>query len=227
MNDGMRSTPLTPSYTRGIGYQAGLLGGMAMLVSIVLMLGEHGTREDINARIAEDRSAMLSQVLPAEMHDNNPLETVATLEHNPFGGDPAVFLASQNGRMTGAAFEVIGKGYSGDIVLLLGVRTNGEISGVRTVTHAETPGLGDKIEIAKSDWVTHFNGLSLHNTPEQQWAVKKDGGRFDQFTGATITPRAVVNAVHEGLKVFEQQREYLQSVVADANANTAVTEEIP
>jgi len=98
MSNGMTSTPLTPSYTRGIGYQAGLLGGMAMLVSIVLMLGEHGTRDDINARIAEDRSAMLNQVLPQGLYDNNPLETVATLEGNPFGGDPSVFLATRGDR---------------------------------------------------------------------------------------------------------------------------------
>jgi len=221
MSNGMTSTPLTPSYTRGIGYQAGLLGGMAMLVSIVLMLGEHGTRDDINARIAEDRSAMLNQVLPQGLYDNNPLETVATLEGNPFGGDPSVFLATRDGQMTGAAFEVIGQGYSGDIVLLIGVKANGELSGVRTLTHAETPGLGDKIEIAKNPWITGFDGLSLDNTPAAQWAVKKDGGRFDQFTGATITPRAVVNAVHQGLQVFRQQREQLQSAVADMNSTGA------
>lgn len=229
MSNGMTSTPLIPSYTRGIGYQAGLLGGMAMLVSIVLMMGEHGTRDDIKARLEEDRRAMLNQVLPHELYDNNPLQTITTLDGNPFGGDPTVFLASKDGQMTGAAFEVIGKGYSGDIVVLIGVQANGELSGVRTVTHAETPGLGDKIEIAKHDWVTTFNGLSLDNTPQQQWAVKKDGGRFDQFTGATITPRAVVNAVHEGLQVFARQREHLQSAVADAAAKTnqTVAEETP
>lgn len=90
--------------------------------------------------------------------------------------------------MTGAAFEVIGQGYSGDIVLLIGVKANGELSGVRTLTHAETPGLGDKIELAKDDWITDFNGLSLDNIPESQWAVKKDGGRFDQFTGGHHHP---------------------------------------
>ncbi|WP_432698449.1 electron transport complex subunit RsxG [Marinobacterium sp. YM272] len=214
-NDGMTTTPLVPSYTRGIGYQAGLLGGMAMLVSIILMLGEHGTREDIQARLEEDRQVMLEQVLPASLFDNNPLATTTQLEGNPFGGDPTVFLASKEGQLTGAAFEVIGQGYSGDIVILIGVSAEGELTGVRTIAHAETPGLGDKIEIAKNDWVTSFNGFSLTNLSEKEWAVKKDGGRFDQFTGATITPRAVVDAVHEGLKVFKQQREHLQAAAAD------------
>lgn len=219
-NDGMTTTPLVPSYTRGIGYQAGLLGGMAMLVSIILMMGEHGTREDIKARLEEDRQVMLEQVLPSSMFDNNPLATTTELEGNPFGGDPTVFLASKNGQLTGAAFEVIGQGYSGDIVILIGIDAAGELTGVRTIAHAETPGLGDKIEIAKHDWVTSFNGFSLNNLSEKDWAVKKDGGRFDQFTGATITPRAVVGAVHEGLKVFRQQREHLQAVVAEQHVAT-------
>lgn len=224
-NDGMTTTPLVPSYTRGIGYQAGLLGGMAMLVSIILMLGEHGTKEDIQARMEEDRQAMLSQVLPASLYDNNPLESTTLLEGNPFGGDPTVFLASKDGQMTGAAFEVIGQGYSGNIVILIGVNAKGELTGVRTIAHAETPGLGDKIEIAKNDWVTSFNGFSLDNLSDKEWHVKKDGGRFDQFTGATITPRAVVGAVHEGLTVFIAQKEHLQSAVADQSSNA--TEEAP
>ncbi|MBR9884158.1 MAG: electron transport complex subunit RsxG [Oceanospirillales bacterium] len=217
----MTTTPLIPSYTRGIGYQAGLLGGIAMLVSIILMMGEHGTRDDIKARFDEDRAAMLSQVLPHSLYDNNPLETTTTLEGNPFGGDPTVFLASKAGTLTGAAYEVVThNGYSGTIVLIIGVNADGELTGVRTVKHAETPGLGDKIEIAKNNWVEGFNGFSLNNTPVKEWAVKKDGGRFDQFTGATITPRAVVGAVYEGLKVFEQQKVHLQSAVNDLNADT-------
>ena len=228
MSNGMTSTPLVPSYTRGIGYQAGLLGGMAMLVSIMLMMGEHGTREDIQARLEEDRRAMLNQVLPASMYDNNPLEATTQLDGNPFGGDPTVFLASQNGEMTGAAYEVIThNGYSGDIVLIIGVDANGELSGVRTVKHTETPGLGDKIEIAKHDWVKSFDGLSLANTPEKNWAVNKDGGQFDQFTGATITPRAVVGAVYEGLKIFEQQREHFQVAAAELAQSEAIEEEQP
>jgi len=107
------------------------------------------------------------------------------------------------------AFETARKGYSGEIRLLLGIDENGKLLGVRVLKHTETPGLGDKIEVNRSDWITRFNGLSLGNPPEAQWAVKKDGGPFDQFAGATITPRAVVNGIRDGLRLFAAHRKTL------------------
>lgn len=95
------------------------------------------------------------------------------------------------------------EGYSGEIHLLVGIDSERRISGVRITEHQETPGLGDKIERRRSNWVTEFNGLRLESLPERAWAVKKDGGEFDAFTGATITPRAVVNAVHQALLYAE------------------------
>lgn len=91
------------------------------------------------------------------------------------------------------------QGYNGEIKLLVGVNQLGKITGVRVVEHRETPGLGDKILVRVSDWITGFNGKSLQNPPSEGWQVRKDGGEFDQFTGATITPRAVVQAVHHAL----------------------------
>ncbi|MDR5898431.1 electron transport complex subunit RsxG [Halomonas vilamensis] len=96
------------------------------------------------------------------------------------------------------------EGYSGDIHLLVGVNSERRISGVRVTEHQETPGLGDKIERQRSDWVTEFNGLRLDSLPERAWAVTKDGGEFDTFTGATITPRAVVDAVYQALFYAER-----------------------
>lgn len=104
-------------------------------------------------------------------------------------------------------FQTSARGYSGEIQVLLGVDPEGRILGVRVIRHTETPGLGDKIELAKSDWVLAFNGRSLGDPPPERWAVKKDGGVFDQFTGATITPRATVKAVKEGLVLFAAHRE--------------------
>lgn len=92
------------------------------------------------------------------------------------------------------------QGYNGEIRLLIGIDEQQRISGVRVTQHQETPGLGDDIERRRSDWITHFDGLSLDSLPPEGWAVDKDGGHFDAFTGATITPRAVVNAVHEALR---------------------------
>lgn len=92
------------------------------------------------------------------------------------------------------------QGYNGEIRLLIGIDEQQRISGVRVTLHQETPGLGDDIERSRSDWITRFNGLGLASLPPEEWAVAKDGGHFDAFTGATITPRAVVNAVHEALQ---------------------------
>jgi electron transport complex protein RnfG len=100
-------------------------------------------------------------------------------------------------------------GYNGEIKLLIGIKYNGELAGVRVISHKETPGLGDKIDAKKSDWILKFEGLSLTNPTESKWKVAKDGGEFDQFTGATITPRAIVEAVKKSLVFFQQHRDQL------------------
>ncbi|MDD1651077.1 MAG: RnfABCDGE type electron transport complex subunit G, partial [Methylococcaceae bacterium] len=94
----------------------------------------------------------------------------------------------------------------GPITLMMGIDKSGTVLGVRVVAHAETPGLGDKIEREKSPWVLAFDQRSLTNTPPERWRVKKDGGDFDQFAGATITPRAVVRGVEAGLQLFRKHR---------------------
>lgn len=98
-------------------------------------------------------------------------------------------------------------GYSGNIEFTMTLKPDGRIVGVRVLRHRETPGLGDWIETARSKWIFSFEGKSLRNTPEMLWHVKKDGGIFDQFTGATITPRAMVKGVHETLKTLKEQGE--------------------
>jgi electron transport complex protein RnfG len=111
---------------------------------------------------------------------------------------------------------MIGHGYAGNIVCVMGVSNEGKILGVRVIKHAETPGLGDKIEPAKSNWIHSFEGKWLGEPPVEKWGVKKDGGVFDQFAGATITPRGVVKAVKQGLEFFEQNRAaLLDEVVAE------------
>jgi len=104
---------------------------------------------------------------------------------------------------------VVGKGYAGRIVCMMGVDKNGHLLGVRVIKHAETPGLGDKIEPAKSDWIHSFEGKFLGDPLPEKFAVKKDGGVFDQFAGATITPRAVVKAVNKSLLYFAAHRDEL------------------
>jgi electron transport complex protein RnfG len=108
-------------------------------------------------------------------------------------------------------------GYSGAISMIIGINFDGTVAGVRVVEHRETPGLGDKIDLKKSDWILGFNGKSLLNPQQSDWKVKKEGGDFDQFTGATITPRAVVNQILKSLQYFENDRERLLTISA-ANA---------
>lgn len=198
---------LEPSYRKRTAYHAMLLGGMATLASTVLVIGDLETRDTIALRQAEDLKASLSQVLPEAIHDNDLLSDVLTLPPEQSGTKALkVYRAHLDNQISAVAYEVSSNGYAGPINCIIGVAASGEILGVRVLAHAETPGLGDKIEIARDDWITSFNGRSLANTNSQQWHVKKDGGDFDQFTGATITPRAVVKAVHEGLALFDANR---------------------
>lgn len=201
---------VSPSYRKRTAYQAMLLGGMATLASAMLVLGDVETRKDIALRQAEDLKASLSQVLPDEIHDNDLLSDVITLPAQTQKKEPLkVYRAHQDGRITAVAFEVSAFGYAGPITSIMGVDADGRVLGVRVISHAETPGLGDKIEISRDDWILSFNQRALDNTTPEQWHVKKDGGEFDQFTGATITPRAVVKSVFEGLNIFEQHRNEL------------------
>jgi electron transport complex protein RnfG len=123
--------------------------------------------------------------------------------------------------VTGVAYKVEGQGYGGEIDLILAVDRGGTILGTRALSHSETPGLGDKIEASRSDWVLGFDGRSLSNPPPERWAVKKDGGIFDQFTGATITPRGVVRAIKGGLEPFRDHREALPASPAVPKAAPA------
>jgi electron transport complex protein RnfG len=192
---------------RAGGKHALVLGGFSLAATLLLAVAYGLTKEPIEQSALEDLRHSLEQVIPASIHDNNPAADTARLQIN--GVPLLVYRARKAGQMTGIAFEAAGKGYSGDIRLLLGIDAAGKLLGVRVLHHTETPGLGDKIELTRSDWITRFTGLSLGNPPEAQWAVKKDGGPFDQFAGATITPRAVVNTIRDGLRLFAAQRKTL------------------
>jgi electron transport complex protein RnfG len=147
----------------------------------------------------------LAQVLPERFADNDLLAD--TLEiGNGDGTSKRVYLARRQGEVAAAIFQTSARGYAGDVLVLVGIDRTGMLLGARVLKHNETPGLGDKIDLAKSPWILSFDGLSLATLPAAQWAVKKDGGVFDQMAGATITPRAVVKAVKEGLDFFAAHR---------------------
>jgi electron transport complex protein RnfG len=196
---------------QGTLIHAFILGAFCLGFGLLLALTNLATSNAIAARGIEDRQNSLGQVIPASIHDNNPVMDTLTMK-DPKGHEIVVYRALKDGQVTGVAYEIFGTGYAGRIKLMLGVDADGKALGVRTLAHKETPGLGDKIETKKGDWILQFTGLSLGEPPAEKWKVKKDGGSFDQFTGATITPRGVVTAIREGLEWFEANRAQLLEV---------------
>ncbi|MAX54104.1 MAG: electron transport complex subunit RsxG [Alcanivoracaceae bacterium] len=163
----------------------------------------------------------LNEVMPHDQHDNDLLADRITRRDPLLGrSEHHIYRARLNGQPNGAVLEATAPdGYGGNIAVIIGINNSGTVQGVRVVPpHNETPGLGDNIETKKSDWIYSFNGRSLENPQASGWAVKKDGGEFDSFTGATITPRAVVGAVYRALQYFDANREQLFAADAEAVA---------
>ena len=182
-----------------------ILGSFCLGFGLLLAITDRLTLADIAARSLEDRQNSLAQVIPAAIHDNNPvIDTLALKDAN--AREVTVYRARKQGKVTGVAYEIYGTGYAGEIKLMMGIDAEGKLLGVRVLAHKETPGLGDKIEEKKGDWILRFAGLSLGNPPAERWKVKKDGGQFDQFAGATITPRGVLRAIRDGLDFFAANR---------------------
>lgn len=199
-----------------LGYHGILLGLVGLAASAALATADLLTRADIQAAEIRDIQASLKQVLPEGFADNDLLQDTLILKKAD-GSEVKVYRARLKGEAKGAVFQVASRGYAGDVVALMGVDKTGTILGVRVVKHQETPGLGDKIELAKAPWILSFNGKSLGNPAVEKFSVKKDGGIFDQFAGATITPRAVVKAVREGLEFYRDHQQEIYSAPAHVN----------
>lgn len=171
------------------------------------------TRPPIEANEKEARLALFKQILPEKNYDNDLLSSQVRIAPNALLGNrlPSIAnVATLHGKPAGVILEAVAHdGYSGDIKLLIAIRADGSISGVRVLMHKETPGLGDYIDIAHGNWIKLFNDESLQKTPEEKWQVKKDGGQYDYMVGATITPRAVVKAVLKALQYFAMNQQTL------------------
>lgn len=168
------------------------------------------TREPIAAARQQWLLEGLSAVLPEEPYDANPLSTQRLISAPELGSDQPLplFTVYRDGQPLAAVLSIVApEGYNGDIRLLLGIRPDGEIIGARVTEHRETPGLGDDIEISRSDWITQLAGQSLQQLDSNSWAVRKRGGQFDALTGATITPQAIITAIHRALLWYEQHRQ--------------------
>ncbi len=203
-----------------------LLGLFAVVTTGVIAATQLGTKDRIAEQIRAAREKALLEIVPASRHNNAMLDTtlpIADADLLNLNAEQRIFIAQQDGIAVAFVFpSVAPDGYSGAIELLVGINADGSIAGMRVVQHEETPGLGDKVDLKKSDWVLGFNGRSLSDPPPGQWKVKKDQGVFDQFTGATITPRAVTKAVYQTLEYYRLHQEELL-----AQAQTATAREVP
>jgi len=194
--------------------------GSALVLTLFALIGTALvaiTYDSTRAQIAEnERLALLrnlEELVPASRYDNDPITDtliVQSTEYLGTGEGITVYRARQAGTPVAAMFTAEApNGYAGPIRILVAVNSDGTLAGVRVLSHKETPGLGDQIEVERSDWVHSFVGRSLGDPPLERWKVKKDGGIFDQFTGATITPRIVVDAVRKSLQYFSLHRDTL------------------
>lgn len=187
-----------------IPYQSALLALCAGIAAALVVVVQSITAPVIAYQLEQDQNALLAQILNGQPFVNKVFDEGLT---QTYQGESYVIypVIGEQGTITHHVISGTQEGYSGEIRFLIGVDINGLIEGVRILSHSETPGLGDKIEIEKNDWILSFNQRSLANT--STWKVKKDGGEFDQFSGATITPRSVVKGVHNALLALEKTQE--------------------
>jgi H+/Na+-translocating ferredoxin:NAD+ oxidoreductase subunit G len=189
-----------------------LLGLFALVTAAILAGTQQGTAERIAAEERKAAQKALLEIVPLERHNNDLLVDTLTIAEEHWellglkeGGE--INIARDNDQAIAAIIPAVAPdGYSGDIRMIVGVNRDGSVAGVRVLVHNETPGLGDKVDLKKSDWVLGFNGKSLQAPTKDKWEVSKDGGEFDQFTGATITPRAVVRQVRKTLEYFAESQ---------------------
>lgn len=190
-----------------------LLGFIALLCTAISAGIFFLTKDKIDAVMAAQQRELLLQVIPQDYFNNNLLESAVIPQDKNLLGIQKIYFAKKDGNVSAYAYETTAPdGYSGDIRLLVGLDPKGEILGVRVIEHHETPGLGDKIERRISNWILGFTNQSINEHNLSEWAVKKDGGKFDQFSGATITPRAVVNQTKRSALIMLNNQALLQQL---------------
>jgi electron transport complex protein RnfG len=203
---------------RYMGKNGGILASFALATTILIAITFFATKDTIALAKEKQLLSVLNELVPESAHDNALHTDCIVVAPDPLLGNRAqrIFRARNGGEPVAAILETTAPdGYSGDIQLVVAVDTKQTVLGARVIDHKETPGLGDKIDLRVSDWIRSFTGITYSEQSAERWQVKKDGGQFDQFTGATITPRAVINAIKNAAIYvsLHQQRIY------DAPAN--------
>jgi electron transport complex protein RnfG len=205
----------------------GILTMFAIVSAILVGITFLQTQDAIEYNEKLTLLKQLNTIVPTGSYDNDLLSDTVTIKADRQLGttdDTLAYRARKDGKDVAVVFSSIAPdGYNGPIHILVGVKQDARIAGVRVVKHRETPGLGDAVSMTHSDWLLGFDGRSLTDPASEQWKVKRDGGIFDQFTGATITPRAVVKAVHEALLYYSKNKEKLFEVNISADTKGTVT----
>ena len=205
---------------------AALLTTFAVTGTTIVALTRHNTHEIIAENQRQELLRTLNELVPETLYDNDPVQDAIVVQDRPLLGTSkpvTVYRARRDGVPVAVMMNPVAPdGYSGDIGLLVAIDCDSEtLLGARVLWHKETPGLGDWIETEKSDWIKSFTGHSLSDPDELGWHVEKDGGIFDQVTGATITPRAIVKAVYNTLQYYHRHRDELLRPAPDSDAGDA------
>jgi len=188
----------------------------------LVALTHYLTKDQIHQQEQAQLLSVLNQVIPQELHDNDLYQACTLVSDSALGTEQPmpVYMASIAGQPSALAIESIAPdGYNGAIKLIVGIAQDGKVLGSRILSHQETPGLGDKIDLRVSDWMLSFSGKTVTEENQSTWKVRKDGGQFDQFTGATITPRAVVKAVKNTVSYVNTHREQILNQPLNCGGN--------
>jgi len=189
-----------------------------LIGTVMLAITFELTRDTIKESEEKEKMKLIAQIVPEAAFDNDILKDIGRVAADEMLGsdeETIVHRGRLNDEPTIAVLEAIAPdGYGGKIKLIIAIHKDGKIGGVRVITHNETPGLGDYIDIAKDKWITVFKGTSLEKSRNRDWKVRKDGGTFDYMAGATITPRAIIKAVHKAAQYFALHKDELFKFVA-------------
>jgi len=218
---------------KSIGKNSLLLAFFALVTALILASTDRLTEQRITESERAAAQRALFEIVPLALHNNDLLVDIQPIPEKFWstlglksGG--VIHIARLDNQPIAAIIPTVtADGYSGDIAMIVGVNFDGTVAGARVVEHKETPGLGDKVDLRKSDWILSFNGKSLTNPEINAWNVKKDRGEFDQFTGATITPRAVIHQIAKTLAYFNQDKERLLTALSYSNSQSFDEQPIP
>lgn len=201
-----------------------ILAGFAVAAIVLVMTTQWITQDRIDSQQRSELLRTLNALIPPQMHDNDLYADCTLITNRDALGSASpqpVYRSRLNGQGNALALRTTAPdGYSGNIHMLVAIDTQGVVQGVRVLSHRETPGLGDKIELRRDDWILSFDGQRVRGNPDPRWNVRRDGGMFDAFTGATITPRAVVNAVERTVRFATEQQSMLFAAPANCQPSS-------